>query len=428
MNIDANTLKATVEEHRERLLRTLEDLIALPSENRSPNGAESACQQYLAEQLTHAGYAVDLYTPDSVPSLADHPLRTPGRHYADRPNLAVKRQGSGGGRSLLLSGHIDTVPVGTLPWTRQPLRAKRDGNRIYGRGANDMKAGIAINLFILQVLDDLGLTLCGDLLFESVVDEEFGGVNGTLAARLRGPLPDAAVLTEPSSLRICAGQRGGRTVHLLFSAKGGVLNGSAGAGVIAQVSHFLNALPTFAAQRKQGCAVHPLYAACEDPVPVTVTKMTTGPWGTAEPITVPEECRVELYWQLMPGELEDDVNEDFQAWLQQLVTGAPDIYAQPPAVTTAVRWLPGSAWPADARLCVELAAAAEQVTATLPVIVGIEGPCDLFVFHQFGIPAVLWGPRGGNTHGSDEYVEIDSMLRAAAALLLFVCRWCGVAA
>ena len=63
-----------------------------------------------------------------------------------------------------------------------------------------------------------------------------------------------------------------------------------------------------------------------------------------------------------------------------------------------------------------------------PPVVGIEGPCDMFVFHQFGIPAVLWGPCGGNTHGADEYVELDSALAAAKALLLFVCRWCGVEA
>ena len=427
MSIDPSKIKAVVETNRERLLRTLEDLIGLPSENRSPDGSEKTCQKNIAEQLKVAGYAVDLYTPDSVPSLAEHPLRTPDRHYFDRPNLAVTRQGMGGGRSLLLSGHIDTVPVGTLPWRRQPLHAERDGNRIYGRGANDMKAGIAINLFVLQMLDVLQVQLRGDLIFESVVDEEFGGVNGTLAARLRGYLPDAAVLTEPSSLRICAGQRGGRTIHLLFSAKGGVLNGAASAGVIAQVSHFLTALPAFATQRRRGCTVHPLYAACDDPVPVTVTKITTGPWGTGEPITVPEECRVELYWQVMPGEVEAVVDAEFQSWLQQVVTTAPEIYAAPPVVTIPVRWLPGAAWPADAPLCRELAIAAEQVTGTRPVIAGIEGPCDLFVFHHFGIPAVLWGPRGGNTHGSDEYVEIDSTVDAAAALLLFVCHWCGVA-
>ncbi|MGH9665402.1 MAG: M20/M25/M40 family metallo-hydrolase [Bryobacteraceae bacterium] len=73
----------------------------------------------------------------------------------------------------------------------------------------------------------------------------------------------------------------------------------------------------------------------------------------------------------------------------------------------------------------ELAACAAEVLGTPPPVEGIEGPCDMYVFHRFGIPAVLWGPRGGNTHAADEYLEIDSAVAAAKALLLFVSRWCG---
>ena len=215
-------------------------------------------------------------------------------------------------------------------------------------------------------------------------------------------------------------------MHLLFTASGGVLDGRPAAGVVAQLKCFLDELPNFAAQRKRNCKRHPLYLG-DDPVPVTITKITTGPWGTSEPITVPEECRVELYWQLMPGEAEADVDAEFQAWLRGLLGGAPDVFAAAPRVTKAVRWLPGSAMDADAPLCVELADAAQQVNGVRPPIVGMEAPCDMFLFHRFGVPAVLWGPTGGGTHGSDEYVSIASMLDAAAALLLFTCNWCGVA-
>ena len=106
---------------------------------------------------------------------------------------------------------------------------------------------------------------------------------------------------------------------------------------------------------------------------------------------------------------------------------APGLFATKPEVEFPIRWLPGSATDASEPLVQELAAAAEQVTQRRPAIVGIEGPCDMYVFHQaFSIPAVLWGPRGGNTHSADEYVEIDSLVDAAKTLLLFVCRWCGV--
>lgn len=425
--MDGELIQQTVQANRELLLTTLEELIRIRSVNRSPVGEEGECQRYLARRLQQAGYAVDLYCPDEVAELRKHPLATPDRQYPGRPNLSTLRKGTGGGRSLILSGHIDTVPAGTLPWTQDPFTPLRVGDRIYGRGSNDMKAGVAINLFVLQMLDLLGITLKGDLTIESAVDEEFGGVNGTLAARLRGSVADAAILTEPSGLRICPAQRGGRTVHLLFRAMGGVPDSQPGAGVVTQLKCFMDALPGFAAQRRHGCNVHPLYTHCGDPVPVTITKISTGPWGSGEPITVPEECRVELYWQFMPGEEEADADAEFDNWLKGVVAGAPDVFANAPAVTKAVRWLPGSAITADAPLCTELASAAEEINGSRPLIQGIEAPCDLFAFHRFGIPAVLWGPVGGNAHGSDEFVTISSMLQAAAALLLFACRWCGVA-
>src|SRR5215467_14473464 len=100
-----------------------------------------------------------------------------------------------------------------------------------------MKAG-AMNLFIAEEVTALGLQLLGDLLFESVIDEEFGGVNGTLAGRLRGFNADAAVISEPSFLRICPAQRGGRTAHITLRAPGGVLTeGKFPAGVVDQLTH-----------------------------------------------------------------------------------------------------------------------------------------------------------------------------------------------
>ena len=127
----------------------------------------------------------------------------PGRQYAGRPNVAARIPGAGGGRSLILSGHIDTVPAGAEPWTRDPFGAAIEGNRLYGRGSNDMKAGIATNLFVAETLAGMGIRLAGDLTVETVVDEEFGGVNGTLAGRLMGYTADAAIISEPSFLRIC---------------------------------------------------------------------------------------------------------------------------------------------------------------------------------------------------------------------------------
>src|SRR6185369_5432319 len=101
-----------------------------------------------AKFLSDLGWQVESYELGDVPGLEEHPEFWPGRDYRNRRNVNARCTGTGGGRSLLLSGHIDTVPRGSSPWTKPPFGAEREDNRIYGRGATDMKAGIASNLFI----------------------------------------------------------------------------------------------------------------------------------------------------------------------------------------------------------------------------------------------------------------------------------------
>ena len=419
-------LDAYVERRRDRLVELVRELVRTPSENTPPIGAERDCQTYIAHVLRTAGWNPEIYELSTVSGLVDHPLYWPGRDYANRPNLIARRPGAGGGRSLVLSGHIDTVPRGTQPWTRDPFSGAVDGNRLYGRGSNDMKAGVATNLFVAEALAELGLELAGDVLFETVVDEEFGGVNGTLAGRLRGFNADACVLSEPSFLRVVPAQRGGRTAHVTFRAQGGLLNQARpSAGVIRQLTEFLSAVPAFSDVRKRTAPRHPLYAHNPDPVPVTVTKVFTAPWGMTEPMTVPDSAKVEIFWQMMPGETQAETDRQFLDWLASTVNGAPEVFAAPPDVNFPIRWLPGSAIEKSEPLVAELAACAAQVLGAEPPVEGIEGHCDMFVFHEFGIPAVLWGARGGNTHAADEYVEIDSLVAAAKTLLLFTARWCG---
>jgi acetylornithine deacetylase len=417
-----------VEERAGRIAALASDLVRIPSENMPPDGSENGCQEYIAASLRRLGWSPSVYDLADVPGLREHPLYWSGRNYEGRRNLGARLRGAGGGRSLVLSGHIDTVPAGTQPWTRDPFGGQIEGGRVYGRGSNDMKGGVAINIFVAEAIADLGLRLRGDLVFETVVDEEFGGCNGTLAGRLAGYNGDAAVLSEPSFLRICPAQRGGRTAHIRFHGFGGVLSeGRLPVGVVDQVRHFLVRLEKFASQRRAKAPVHYFYRDHVDPVPVSITKIFTGPWGTREPITLPEECRIEMYWQTMPGESQEDVEREFHEWFGETTAMAPEIFQRKPEVHFPIRWLPGSAIAESEPVIGELSSCAEAALGRPPVVAGIEGPCDLYIFQQhFRIPAVLWGPRGGNTHAADEYLEIESAVQAAKALLLFVLRWCGV--
>src|SRR5262245_4836742 len=279
---------------RERLVMTITELVQIPSENTPPIGDELGCQQYVHERLNALGMKSEMYDVRGVPGLRAHPAFRHRRDYANRPNVAARWRGSGGGRSLLLSGHIDTVPRGSARWSRDPFRAAIEGNRLYGLGSNDMKGGIAATLVAVEALKEVGAALRGDLLVETIVDEEFGGVNGTLAGRLRGHNADAAIITEPSQQMICPAQMGGRIAHItLHAAHSGILSEGAPAAAIAdQLYDVLGRNKDFANQRKGNKPGHALYADGYDPVPVWVTKIDSGGWGMREPITLPISCRI----------------------------------------------------------------------------------------------------------------------------------------
>jgi acetylornithine deacetylase len=409
------------------LLATLQDLIRIPSENLPPQGNERACQLYVAERLRELDIEPDIYDIDSVQGIATHPQFWPGRSYRNRPNVSGRLRG-GAGRSLILSGHIDTVPADTpIPWSHSPHGGERVDGRIYGRGSWDMKSGIAINLIVLKALRGLNATLGGDLIFESVVDEEFGGANGTLAGRLRGYHAEAAVVTESTSLRICPAQRGGRTVHILLRGPGGMLlTGQSAGRVTDQLGYLLSRLPEFASLRQSRVPIDPYFRDCAEPFAVWATNIATGQWGWTQPISVAESCRLELYWQTMPAETGERVMQEFHQWWNEILDARPDLFAVRPEVTLPMRWLPGCSIPADAPLVHEFAETAASMDVPARVE-GLDAPSDMFIFQQcFNTPAIMWGPHGGNAHQADEYVEIESLFTAARVLLRFVGRWCGL--
>ena len=293
-----------------------------------------------------------------------------------------------------------------------------------------MKGGIAAMLVAVEALKEAGVKLRGDLLVETIVDEEFGGVNGTLAARLRGHNADAAIITEPSQLMICPAQTGGRTTHITLHADtGGILyEGAPLPTVNDQLHYLLGQIKDFAQQRQANAPVHALYADGPSPVPVWVTKIHSGGWGMQEPITLPTECRVEMYWQSMPGEELAAVEQEFFAWFEQAIAVRADLFAVKPDISFPIDFLPGSSIDAEQAVVTQLSATFEQITGARPLVRGIGGPCDMFVFHRhFNTPALLFGPRGGNTHNPDEWVDLNSAQTTMETLAHFICQWCGVA-
>ncbi|MHC4716414.1 MAG: M20 family metallopeptidase [Planctomycetota bacterium] len=409
------------------------DLVRIPSENTPPTGGEREAQEFIRGWLGELGVEAELIDLDAVNGLAEHELFFRGegyerRDYADRPNLAARLGGAGGGPTLIVSGHIDTMPVGNTRWTREPFGGQVEGGRVFGRGAMDMKGGIAAGLAALKAIRRAGVRLAGDVVFESVVDEEHGGSNGTLANRLAGVNGDAAVIPEPTGLRLYSAHKGFRIVHLSLTTRGGMsFGGQDLPNPVEHVGSLIECFQAFRDRRRRTAPPAPEYAADPDPVPVFMNKLQAGEFSLDIPMQVPETCTLEVYWQTLPGETREAVEGELFEHLGRWVDEHPSLKAFGIEHRFSHRWMPGSRTDPDARIVRTMRQAAGEVLGREVVPIGSPFPCDMFVFRHFGIDTVIFGPAGACAHGSDEYVEIDSLMSTARTRALSILRFCGTA-
>ena len=198
----------------------LKELVSRPSENRAPIGFELACQEFITGGASrNAGWDPVLYTLAEVPGLHEHPHVSA---WSRLHGTAERRRKAPGRGRRQVAGAVRSCRYGSYrspQWSRDPFGGEIEGNRLYGRGST---GGIATNLFVVEALREFDIRLAGDLVFESVVDEEFGGVNGTLAGRLMNFNADGAIISEPTSLRVCPAQRGSGRSRLPSSLQTGV--------------------------------------------------------------------------------------------------------------------------------------------------------------------------------------------------------------
>ena len=199
-------IAAAVEAAAERIAGTLMDLIGFPSivmaDPTQSGPGERLCQEYLKGRLEKIGFSTDLWDPDG-PALYEKYKGRPGAHkgrtFEGRPNLGGTLKGRGGGRSVFLTGHIDVVPPGPAEhWRTDPFVAEIVDGFVQGRGAVDMKGGVACMLMAIEILKEMEVPLRGDVVWGTVVDEEIGGM-GALAMADRGYRADVGIMTEPTA-------------------------------------------------------------------------------------------------------------------------------------------------------------------------------------------------------------------------------------
>ena len=392
---------------------------------------EAELQAYVADQLASIGAEVDQWEPDAA-EFADHPMMPPWHHWENRPLTVGTIRGDGGGRSLVVNGHIDVVSAGDEGrWTSPPFAADVRDGRIYGRGACDMKGGVGAALFALKALHAAGVRLAGDVFFETVPDEETCAM-GTNAAIARGYRADAGLVPEPTRNNLWIATRGllhgtltveGRSAHAEMNQphwrEGGGVN------AIQKAAYLLGALDRVS----EGWAGrddkrHPLLGTPS----INPTQIAGGNFIS----NIPERCDVAInttylpgnadergYGSLPRGEIERAVADAARAddWLAE----------HPPTWSWYTDYPPSEIDPGAA-----IVATVRGVAADLGVDVvgeGIDTTYDGALLTLFAeTPSPAFGPGDlTRAHAPDEWVGVDELVLSARLYARVIAAWCGVA-
>jgi acetylornithine deacetylase len=323
-----------------------------------------------------------------------------------RPSVVARVRGSGGGRSLMLNAHLDTVGTASMV---APFEPRTEGGRVTGRGSLDMKASVAACLLVLERLRDE--RLAGDLLFAAVADEEHASV-GTREV-LSQCRADAAIVTEPSNLDLCVAHRGFAVYEVTVRGLAShTSRPDLGANAIAAMGRVLGGVAAFDEELRRRPPHPRLGHASLQPVLVA---------GGHELFTTPDVCRASIEWRTLPGE----GSAARSARLREVVRGAlgadPRLSA---SVEVVVEREPFEV-EEGAPIVQAVLDAVRARRGSAPALIGAPFWMDAALYAEAGIPTVVVGPGGGGMHAADEWVDVASV-EALADVLEDVARtWCA---
>ena len=422
-------------DREEETIALLQDLVRIPSVNpffsgyREPS-REGEVQDVLAGRLERLGARLDRWEPDgaALAKYAGGPGYYPDRDFTGRPNLAATLAGAGGGRSMMILGHVDVVSAGD-GWNVDPFAAVRKDGAIYGRGTVDMKGGAAAAVSALELLQSLGVRLRGDVVVASVVDEEAGGM-GTLALVDRGHRADGAIIPEPTGLNVAPICRGilwgrltipGRASHIEMPQPHWRDGGAVDA--IALGRTFLDAIDQLNARWASDPAKnHPLLPL---PCQVCVSMLEAGEFPTA----YAGEMRITFDAQYLPAErdargLGGRVKAELEAFVAEIAQANEWLQLHSPRIEWLVDADCGETSATHPLPNLLKAAAIEAGAASR--MEGMSSHTDMGLLVNAGIPTVNFGPGAASAaHQPNEHLAEGDLLQATIALALTIATWCG---
>ena len=379
-------------------IRLLNQLIAIDSINPSlvaGAAGEAAVARALADELRSIGLTVEIQ--DVAPG---------------RPNVVGTLEGKAPGRSLMYCGHIDTVGVPGMTRPFDPV--ERDG-RIYGRGSQDMKSGVAAMIGAARVIAESGGLDTGRLMIACVVDEEHASIGAdALVTRWRA---DGAVVTEPTDLQVAVAHKGFEWVEI--ETEGRAAHGSRpseGRDAIRLMGRVLGALDALD-RDLQSRAPHALLGTASLHASVIA--------GGHELSSYPDRCHLQMERRTIPGDAPGVAGSEVDLILHRLRSedskfrGASKVtFGRPPHEIPSSHELP------QMLLRVLSARPAASASPARPAPIGMSFWTDAAVLGEAGIPSILYGPTGAGLHSIEEWVDMRSVLTCRDALVSLARDWC----
>ncbi len=408
----------SIDSLQEEILDFLRSLVRIPS----LVGSEGKAQGFIKDKFEQIKLDTNVIRADKT-ILQNHPAycEIPW-DYEDRPNVIGILRGKNHRKSLILNGHIDVVtPEPVHLWKHDPWAAEIQDGKLYGRGAWDMKAGIAAMIYAVQSIQQAGIGLDGDIILESVIEEEAGGSGGTLTTILSGVRGEAVIIPEPSSLNLWLASSGVNYFKVMVEGRRAhPMHKESGIDAIEKVLLVRDALKKLDKKRKAE-VLYPLFEgeadyACD----LNVGVLKAGDWPSSVAGWAEMDCRVSFTpdekMEVTKKLIEETIFQESQSdsWLKE----------HPPII----KWFgwngEPSEQPPDHPLVQIVKRIAREECGIDPKYKGFPGGLDTRLFIKYGgMASFCFGPRGNGIHGIDEFVVIEDIFKVTKVLACTILEW-----
>lgn len=422
-----NNIFKAIDKKKEEIIGFLQEFVRIKSITRN----EEIAQKFIEKKFREMDLLVKLTEINNIDRVKSHPAYIETSWVKEDevkphvPNVIGILKGKGGGRSLILNGHVDVVsPEPIELWVHDPWGGEVKDGKLYGRGSWDMKAGIVAMIFAVQIIQDLGINLKGDVLLESVVEEECGGSFGTLTTILQNYKADAVIIPEPTNFELCIATGGISYFRIRVQGKSAhAAVAHTGINAIEKIMKIYNALVELDIYRRNKIRYSLFEKWCGQSCNLHVGLLRAGDWAP----TVAGWAEMEGRVGFIPGEKIENIKKVVEETVNKAASLDSWMKDNPPKID----WFgwqtePFEQKPINPLFQIIRRTVKDNFSDIKPIYMGMPGGLDMRLYIGYtNTPAVSFGPRGANMHGVNEFVIVEDVIKLTKILTLTLMEWCG---